>query len=73
MPKYQSIPLTTQDYNSMSKLENKIGCIIPVLDQEPLNHHIKSETFGFIALNSFVKSLGLYNCKLYTIPEEIFS
>ncbi|MHA2105334.1 MAG: leucine-rich repeat domain-containing protein [Candidatus Hodarchaeales archaeon] len=71
MPKYQTVTLTNQDYEVMVSLEKKIGKNILLLDQGSYGDHIKSDTFGFIPLNAFINSLGLYNCKFDNFPEEI--
>ncbi|OLS25335.1 MAG: Internalin-A precursor [Candidatus Heimdallarchaeota archaeon LC_3] len=71
MPKYNSITLTNQDYNVIKSLEEKISEPIPFINQGSHGDHIKYNSFGFIPLNSFINSLGLFNKKINEFSLEI--
>ena len=52
----------------MTELEDLIGEPIPVLRPGSHGDHIIYDTFGFLAKNCFVKSLGMYGRLLKFFP-----
>ena len=68
---YHGIPLKSEEIEFLTNLEEFIQLILPLVEKIPSVEKIDFETFGFIVKDFHIIELGIFGCRLTSIPESI--